>query len=69
MAQRGKPSVAHEYGKNDACIHCAMYRVNVERSSHVCKPWRENQVDALEAEKAGLSVEEYRAGVTPSQTT
>jgi hypothetical protein len=44
-----------------------MYRVNVEQMSHVCKPWRENQVDAIEAEKSGQSVEDYRAGVPYGQ--
>ena len=69
MAQRGKPSIAHVFDKRDCCVYCDMYRVNVEQMNHVCKPWRENQVDAIDAEKLGQSVEEYRAGVTPSQTT
>ena len=46
MSQRGKPSTAHEYDKNDCCIHCGMYRVNVELMSHVCTPDREAIADA-----------------------
>jgi len=62
MAQRHEKSVAHEYDSRDCCIHCSMYRVNVERTSHVCKPWREAQVDEIEATKYGLSVSDYRKG-------
>jgi hypothetical protein len=32
-----------------------MYRSNVEALSHVCKPWRENLIDAQRKERA-LSV-------------
>jgi hypothetical protein len=62
MAQRGKPSLAHVYNERGECIHCSMYRVNVEQSSHVCKPWRENLVDELAAKEVGISVEDYRLG-------
>lgn len=41
MAERGRPSTAHEYDEKDQCIHCGMYRVNVEALSHVCTPERE----------------------------
>jgi hypothetical protein len=62
VSQRGKPSIAHEFDKRDSCIHCGMYRVNVTQLNHVCKQWRENQVDEQEAAEAGKSVEEYRLG-------
>lgn len=62
MAQRGKPSLAHEYDERDTCIHCGMYRVNVERMSHVCKPWRELQFDREKAKELKLTLEEYRSG-------
>jgi hypothetical protein len=62
MAVRGKPSQAHVYDERGACIHCGMYRVNVERMSHVCKPWRELKVDTDEAKKAKMSIEEWRRG-------
>ena len=57
MAKRGEPSRAHEYDERDCCIHCGMYRVNVERMSHVCKPWREKLVD--EAEEAAEKEAKY----------
>jgi hypothetical protein len=60
MAQRGKPSIAHEYDERGACIHCGMYKVNVERMSHVCKQWRELTVDMREASKQNVTLEEYR---------
>lgn len=62
MAQRGKVSKAHEYDARDCCIHCSMYRCNVEASSHVCKPARELAVDMAEALKVKKSLEEYRRG-------
>jgi len=43
MAQRGQPSTAHEYDKNGQCIHCRMYKVNVEKLSHVCTLVRESE--------------------------
>lgn len=47
MAQRGKPSTAHEYDKRlDSCIHCGMYRSNVEKLIHVCIPEREKWADS-----------------------
>jgi len=46
MAQRGKPSTAHEYDKNQQCIHCGMHKANVESMSHVCTPEREKISDA-----------------------
>ena len=62
MAQRGKPSIAHEYNGHGTCIYCGMYKVNVDRLNHVCKPRRENEVDEREAKKLNLSVEDYRFG-------
>jgi hypothetical protein len=62
LAQRGKPSIAHEYNERGECIHCSMYKVNVERSNHICKQWRENAVDKLEAFKVKLPIEVYRFG-------
>ena len=60
MAKRGLPSTAHEYDERNACIHCGMYKVNVERSSHVCKPWRELEVDTKDAAKAKQDLVTYR---------
>ena len=57
MAQRGKPSTAHVYGKEGFCIHCHMYKVNVEKLSHVCTPAREIAQDKLDAIQ-GLKAEE-----------
>jgi hypothetical protein len=48
MARRGHPSTAHEYRADGSCIHCGMYRVNVEAMSHVCTPEREAEQDAKE---------------------
>jgi hypothetical protein len=62
VAQRGKPSVAHEFDKRECCIHCGMYKSNVERINHVCKQARENIVDEREAKLAELSLEDYRLG-------
>jgi hypothetical protein len=45
MARRGEASRAHAYDERDCCIHCGMYRNNVEQINHVCKQWREDQVD------------------------
>jgi hypothetical protein len=46
MAQRGKPSTAHEYDKTGACIYCGMYRNCVEQMAHVCTVKREAEEDA-----------------------
>lgn len=62
MAQRGKPSVAHEFDKRDCCVHCSMYRVNVERMNHACKQTRENASDEIEAAKLGITADQYRRG-------
>ncbi len=45
MSQRGKPSTAHEYDKRDQCIHCGMYRVNVEKMNQECTAVREAIAD------------------------
>jgi hypothetical protein len=47
MSQRGKQSTAHEYDKSGACIHCGMYKSNVDLLSHNCTIARE----AIEDEK------------------
>jgi hypothetical protein len=47
MSQKGKPSTAHEYDQRDQCIHCQMYRVNVEAMSHDCTVAREEKVDRM----------------------
>jgi hypothetical protein len=52
MSQRGQQSTAHEYDKSGACIHCGMYRVNVERLSHECIGSREIEEDRKVAEFA-----------------
>lgn len=52
MAQRGQASTAHEYDKMGACIHCGMYRNNVERISHVCTSAREAIQDEIDRVKA-----------------
>jgi hypothetical protein len=41
MSEKGKPSTAHQYDKRDQCVHCGMYRVNVEKLNHDCTPERE----------------------------
>jgi TolA-binding protein len=46
MAQPGKPSTAHQYGPNDVCYWCDMYKRNVLALSHVCTPVREFMSDA-----------------------
>lgn len=51
MAERGKPSTAHEYGANDQCVHCGMAKVNVELLSHVCTPEREKASDQVRLAK------------------
>ncbi len=48
MSQLGKPSTAHYYNSSGACIHCGMYRVNVEAMSHNCTAKREAQQDELD---------------------
>lgn len=55
MAQKGKPSTAHEYDKNDQCIHCGMHKVNVEKLTHVCTAVREAAEDLKSAWKGALS--------------
>ncbi len=60
MARRGEPSTAHEYNSREECIHCGMYRNNVEAISHVCKPMRELIVDSKAAAEAGVNLEDYR---------
>lgn len=62
MSRRGFPSTAHEYNARGECIHCGMYRNNIEQSSHECKWWRENFVDKLGADAAGISVEDWKLG-------
>ena len=57
MAQRGQLSTAHEYDKNGQCIHCRMYKVNVDALSHVCIPARE-----MEAEVVKKVVSEVKNG-------
>jgi hypothetical protein len=51
MAQRGKPSTAHEYNKINQCIHCGMYKVSVEKMTHVCTIERERAADAALAKE------------------
>lgn len=48
MSQRGQQSTAHEYDKRDQCVHCGMYRVNVEKMSHECKSKREAAQDEID---------------------
>lgn len=67
MAQRGKASMAHEYNEHEVCIHCGMYKVNVDRMIHVCKPARELEVDQKAADAAGVDLATYRSGVTDGQ--
>lgn len=62
MARRHEKSKAHVYDRNDACVYCSMYRVNVENMSHVCKQWREDLVDAAEAGRLKMSLRDYRMG-------
>jgi hypothetical protein len=62
MAQRGQPSIAHEYNKREECIHCGMYRNNVEAASHVCKPFRERESDKREAARLNISLLRYQMG-------
>jgi hypothetical protein len=47
MAQRGKPSIAHEYDKSGACMHCGMYKTTVDKLSHVCTKERELAKDGI----------------------
>lgn len=65
MARNGEASKAHLYDARDACIYCGMYRTNVDRMVHVCKPQRELEVDTAEAQAAGMGLEEYRRGKKP----
>lgn len=62
MAQRGKPSVAHEYDKNNQCIHCHMHESNVDALSHVCTAKRELEVDMAEAARQKMSLIDYQRG-------
>ena len=59
MSLRGRQSTAHEYDKNNACIHCGMYKVNVEALSHECKTKREEVADWLEAEHAAKEANDH----------
>jgi hypothetical protein len=45
MYHAGKQSEAHEYDERSQCIHCGMYKSNVEALSHVCTPAREEMID------------------------
>jgi hypothetical protein len=58
MYHAGKQSEAHEY-KDGQCIHCHMFKVNVDAMSHVCTPEREALIDGQYKAKEGV----------PSQTT
>ena len=60
MARRGEPSTAHEYDERNQCTHCGMYKVNVDRMSHACKPDRELEYDLRASAEQGVSLEEYR---------
>lgn len=62
MSRRGFPSTAHEYNARGECIHCGMYRINVEETNHECMWWRENFVDKLGADAANMSIEDWRLG-------
>ena len=62
MAQRGKPSTAHEYDSRGVCLYCHMYRNNVERMSHICTSDRELETDLREANAKGESLQDYRMG-------
>jgi hypothetical protein len=68
MARRGKPSIAHVFDQNGACVFCGMYKGSVERMVHVCISSREMEIDQQEAEKAGLTVDEYRSGEKAKRT-
>ena len=50
MAQRGKPSTAHEYNDQNCCMYCGVYKSNVEAMSLVCTPEREAESDKAVAE-------------------
>lgn len=55
---RGQPSIGHEYNERGECIHCGMYRNNVEAMNHVCTPSREKWSDeqlSLRAEQAKMT--------------
>lgn len=52
MAERGKPSVAHEYDAKNQCIHCGMFQVNVLALSHLCTPAREAESDTASIKAA-----------------
>lgn len=67
MAQRGKPSIAHEYDARGQCIYCSMYKNNVESLVHVCKQFREDLVDKREADKLKMDLDHYRTGISPEQ--
>lgn len=53
MSERGIPSKAHEFNLRGECIHCGIYKVNVESMSLNCTPAREKFVDAKDKKKAG----------------
>lgn len=46
MSEKGKPSTAHVFDNAGCCIHCQMYRVNVNRLNHECTPEQEAIEDA-----------------------
>lgn len=52
MSERGKPSTAHEYNLRGECIHCHVYKVNIEAMSLNCTVAREKEVDGKAAKKA-----------------
>jgi hypothetical protein len=60
----GRQSEAHEY-LNGQCLHCQMYKVNVDRLSHVCTPAREKFIDDQYKERAA----NLQAGGVSSPTT
>lgn len=45
MSFPGKPSTAHEYDKRGECVHCGMYKVNVDLMTHDCTRMREAWAD------------------------
>jgi hypothetical protein len=56
MAKRGYPSTAHEYDRpNGQCLHCGMYKNNVEFYKHACTAAREREADARDAKLYGIA--------------
>lgn len=63
MSVRGKQSDAHEIDSNtDQCIHCHMYKNQIDQLSHECTRKREELVDKANAKKAGKRLKDYRDG-------